>query len=141
LDGPTLIEAQLKKQIQDAQSAGKKKNAALPYEQLDPSNQVDLLAAVYQKNLSAEPKYPDEITAIKTKPEAAAAKVDFLTKEIKSHLTVSEADLTALAQLRATNVQQALLKDTQIAPDRVFLADNDKAKAEGGKVRLELSIR
>jgi hypothetical protein len=39
------------------------------------------------------------------------------------------------------NLQRLLLKDTQIDSDRVFVEANDKAKAEGGKVRLELSLR
>ena len=50
-------------------------------------------------------------------------------------------DLTNLGQQRAQNLQQLLLKDSQIDPERVFLVANDKAKAEGDKVRLELSLK
>jgi hypothetical protein len=56
-------------------------------------------------------------------------------------MSVSAADLTTLGLTRAQNLQRELLKDAQIDPERVFLVANDKAKAEGDKVRLELSLR
>jgi hypothetical protein len=71
----------------------------------------------------------------------AAAKIEFLSGALRSHISVSAADLTNLGEQRAQNLQQLLLKDAQIDPARVFLVANDKAKAEGDKVRLELSLR
>jgi hypothetical protein len=143
LDAAALIEAQLKLQIEDVQNAaaGRKKSSAPPFEQLDAASRLDILLKVYQKKIGSEPKYPDEISAIKPKTDLTAAKIDYLTRELRGHITVGEADLTALGQARAGNVQQLLLKDTQIDPERVFLVENDKAKNEGGKVRLELSLR
>lgn len=145
LDRPSLIDAQLASQVHAAQTeaATRKKSiaASVPFEQLDPAVRLDILSQLYQKNLGAEPKYPDAVTAIKAKPDLTAAKIDYLTGELRSHITVGEAELTALAQLRAMNLQRLLLKDTQIDSDRVFVEANDKAKAEGGKVRLELSLR
>ena len=38
-------------------------------------------------------------------------------------------------------LQQAVLTGTQIAPERVFLVANDKAKGQDGRVRLEVSLR
>jgi hypothetical protein len=144
LDAPLLIDMQLKAQIQAMQSAAsgrKKANPALPFEQLDAASRLDWLAQLYQKDVGAEPKYPEEVTAIKAKPDLLNAKIDYLNRELHSHITVGEAELTALGQARAANLQQALLTDSQIDPSRVFLVANDKAKGEGGKVRLELSLR
>jgi Domain of Unknown Function (DUF748) len=144
LDGPALIEAQLKLQIQDIQNAaagGKKSSAPPPFEQLDAASRLDMLLKLYRKNIGSEPKYPEDIGAIKSKTDLTAAKIDFVTRELRGHIAVGEADLTALGQARAGNVQQLLLKDTQIDPERVFLVESDKAKNEGGKVRLELSLR
>ena len=81
------------------------------------------------------------MTAIKTKPELATAKINYLTQAVRDHITVGEAELTALGQQRAMNLQQALLADTQIDAERVFLVANDKAKNEAGRVRLEMSLR
>jgi hypothetical protein len=81
------------------------------------------------------------VDVLKTKAEKVAAKNEFLSQEIRTHITVDESDLTALGQSRATNLQQALLTGTQIDPQRVFLVANDKAKDQNGRVRLELSLR
>jgi hypothetical protein len=100
-----------------------------------------MLTQLYAKNVGAQPKFPESIAAIKTKPEIIAAKIDFLSGELRQRIPVSEAELTALGQQRAMNLQQALLTGTQIDPGRVFLVANDKAKNEDGRIRLELSLR
>jgi hypothetical protein len=143
LDAPLLVDAQLQAHIQALQAAGgvKKKSAAVPFAQLEPVAQVDVLEKLYAKDVGGDVKYPDSIAAIKTKPELAAAKIDFLTHALRDHITVGEAELTALGQQRAMNLQQALLNGTQIEAERVFLVANDKAKNEAGRVRLEMSLR
>jgi hypothetical protein len=145
IDRPSLVEVQFKTQVHDAQGAlaAKKKSvsASAPFEQLDPATRLDILTQLYQKDFGADPKYPDTVTSIKAKPDLLAAKIDYLSGELHSHVTVSATDLTNLGQQRAQNLQQILLKDSQIDPERVFLVANDKAKAEGDKVRLELSLK
>jgi hypothetical protein len=145
LDRPSLVEAKYRAQVQEALSATavrKKSAAAAPaFDQLDASAQLDLLTRLYVSNFGAEPKFPDSIEAIKTKPEKTAARNDFLVHELHQHIAVTESDLTALGQQRAMSLQQALLTGTQIAPERVFLVANDKAKSQDGRVRLELSLR
>jgi hypothetical protein len=143
LDAPMLVEAQLQAHIQAIQSSGavSKKSAAVPFAQLEPAAQVDVLEKLYTKDVGGDLKYPDTVTAIKTKPELAAAKVDYLNHALHDHVIVGEAELTALGQQRATNLQQLLLTGTQIDAERVFLVANDKAKNDSGKVRLEMSLR
>jgi hypothetical protein len=145
LDRPALVEARFTAQIQEAQAgkAARKKTApAVPdYTQLDAAAKVELLTPMYAKNLGAEPKYPDAVTGIKTKPELAAAKADYLSQALHEHITVTDADLTQLGQQRATAIQQVLLTDTQLDSARVFLVANDKAKNQDGKVRLEMALK
>ena len=143
LDAPLLVDAQLQAHLQALQAAGgvKKKSTAVPFAQLEPAAQVDVLEKLYAKDVGGDLKYPDSIAAIKPKPEIAAAKIDFLTHAVREHITVGEAELTALGQQRAMNLQQALLSGTQIEAERVFLVANDKAKNEAGRVRLEMSLR
>jgi hypothetical protein len=145
LDRPALVEAQFLAQIREAQAAkdsGKKSAAQVPaLDQMDPAARLDLLAKLYEKKLGGKPKYPDTIANIKSKPDVMAAKTDFLAQELHAHIAIGEAELDALGQQRAVAVQQALLMDTQIDPARVFLAANDKAKKQDGKVRLELSLK
>jgi Domain of Unknown Function (DUF748) len=145
IDRPRLVETKFKAQLLEVQAAtaARKKSAGAPpaFEQLDPGAQLDILVQAYTKSLGAEPKYPESIAAIKTKPEITAAKIEYLSGELRQHITIAESDLTALGQQRAMNLQQALLTGTQIDPERVFLVANDKAKNHDGVVRLELSLR
>jgi hypothetical protein len=145
LDRPALVESQFLSQVRAAQTTkgGKKaeSEAAPALDQMDPSARLELLTQLYEKNLGGEPKYPDSVTSIKSKPDAIAAKSDFLSKELHARITVGDADLKTLGQQRAVVVQQALLTDTQVDPARVFLVANDKAKSQDGKVRLELTLK
>jgi hypothetical protein len=145
LDRPSLIEAKYRAQVQEAlaATAARKKSPAATnaFDQLDASAQLDLLTRLYVSNFGADPKFPDSIEAIKPKPEKTAARNDFLAHELHQRIAVTESDLTALGQQRAMKLQQAVLTGTQIAPERVFLVANDKAKGQDGRVRLELSLR
>jgi Domain of Unknown Function (DUF748) len=144
LDRPALVEAHFAAQVREAQSSqgGKKAAAAGPdFQQWDSAAKVELLSQLYAKDIGGEPKYPEAVTSIKTKPELAAAKAAFLSQALHEHIAVTDSDLTTLGQQRAMAVQQVLLTDTQIDPARVFLVVNDKAKNESGKVRLEMSLR
>jgi hypothetical protein len=145
LDRPHLVEVKFQAQIQEdlaATAARKKSSVPAPgYDQLDPATQLDLLTKLYKKNIGADPKFPESIDALKTKPEKTAAKNDYLSHELHEHLAVGESDLAALGQQRATNLQTALLTDSQIDPARVFLVANGKAKDQGGQIRLELSLK
>jgi hypothetical protein len=142
VDGQALVSARFDAEI-SAAAAKTRAGAAppAPFATLDPVTQVELLTAVYAHEFAAEPKFPEEVTSLKSKPELAAAKADFLTKAIRAHIVVGEDELQQLAQQRATAVQRALLTDTQIDPQRVFLVSNDKATAKDGVVRLELSLQ
>jgi Domain of Unknown Function (DUF748) len=145
LDRPALAQARLLAQIREAQvGKGSRKTppaAAPDFEQLDPSAKVELLTPLYAEDVGGEPKFPPEVTNLKTKPELAAAKADFLRQALLEHIAVADSDLTALGQRRAMAVQQSLLTDNQVDPERVFLVVNDKARNQDGKVRLELSLR
>jgi len=147
VDGPALVGAAFSSQLAavQAQKGSRKKAAAgappTPFEQLDAAAKLDVLTQLYAQVLGGEPKYPDTVTAVKQKPDLAAAKIDFLTAAVRDHLTVGEDQFKALAQARALALQQALLTGTGVEPERVFLVVNDKAKSKDGAVRLELSLR
>jgi hypothetical protein len=144
LDRPAMAEMQLMTQIRAALSGrvSRKQTAASPpeFEQLDSAAKLEILTKLYAKIMGSEPKYPESFTSLK-KPELAAAQADFLKLALQQHIAVTDAELTALGQERAAAVQQALLADSQLDPERVFLVLNDKAKNKDGMVRLELSLK
>jgi len=147
IDRPALVAAQFSAQLSQAQTLkGSRKKAAAgavppAFEQLDPTAKLELLTQLYTQDVGGEPKYPEAVTALKQKPDAVSAKIEFLSSAIREHLTVGDAELKALGEQRAMALQQALLTGTQVEPERVFLVANDKATAKDGVVRLELSLK
>ena len=148
IDRPALVAAQFNAEILAAQTAKgspKKANSSTgtptAYDQLEPATQLALMNQVYIKDFAAQPKFPDEVSALKSTPDGVAAKIAFLGKTIREHIQVEDEDLKTLGQERAKALQQALLGDAQVAPERVFLVTNDKATAKDGAVRLELSLQ
>jgi hypothetical protein len=148
LDRPALVAAKFNAEVSAAQtSKGAPKQTAAAtgappsFDQLDPATQLELLTRLYVKDIGAEPKFPDAVTSLKSKPEITAAKIEFLGKAIREHIQIGESELTTLGQERALALQKALLADPQVAPERIFLAANGKATSKDGMVRLELSLQ
>ena len=143
VDRPALVGATLDAQITEAESGAQKgrKASAPSFDALGPSTKLEVLTRLYVRDVGGDPKYPDTVTAIKQKPDLVAAKIEFLTAQLREHVVVDADRLTALGQQRALTVQRALLTDTGVDPARVFLVANDKAEAKDGAVRLELSLR
>ncbi len=148
LDRPALIDAQFASELSQAmtQEPARRKQAATAgaapgFDQLDAAAKLELLTRLYRRDLGADPKYPDAVTAIKQKPEQISAKIDFLTGALHEHTTLPDDRFKALGEQRAQALEQALLTGTQIDPSRVFLVANDKAVAKDGAVRFELSLR
>jgi hypothetical protein len=131
LDGPALVEAKYQAQL----------NAARTVKGGDHATQLELLTQLYKNDVGSEPKYPEEVTGLKSKPDQIAAKIGFLSEAIHEHIVVGDAELQSLGQQRALALQQALLADSQVDSTRVFLVASDKATPKDGLVRLELSLK
>jgi len=122
VDRPALAEAQFTDRLHAVQATAK--TSATP---------LELLTRMYTETVGAAPALPAAL--------AESAKLDFLGRAIRDHIHVGEADLTTLGQQRALALQQALLADSELAAERVFLVNNDKATVSDGRVRLELSVK
>ncbi|HLZ99156.1 MAG TPA: DUF748 domain-containing protein [Steroidobacteraceae bacterium] len=147
LDRPALVAARFGAEVGAEQSVkgGAKKGAAPAappsYDELDSPAKLELLTRLYTKDFAAEPKFPESVTGIKSKPDMVSAKIDFLEKAIREHIQVGDGELQTLGQDRAKALQQVLLADNQVGADRVFLVGNDKATPKDGLVRLELTLK
>jgi hypothetical protein len=138
-DAPALAAAKLAAQLQAA-VATKPGAAAVAFAQLDPGVQLKLLHGLYVATVGAEPQYPDAIAAIKAKADADAARRDYLRQELLARESVTPDELLKLGQHRARALQDALLTGSTLDPERVFLVESDRAKLEGDRVRLEMSL-
>jgi hypothetical protein len=144
LDRPALRAMLFDAQLRAAVAAGGAQTpagTAPTFDRLDPETQVVVLSKLYATAFGAQPRFPETVTRLKSKPDIIAAKRDFLSKALREHVVVGDDELQSLGQRRAMALQQALLSDPQVAPERVFLVANDKAVASDGAVRLELSIK
>jgi hypothetical protein len=144
LDRPALRAVLFDAQLRAAVAAGgahTPTGTALTFERLDPETQVVVLSKLYATAFGSQPRFPETVTRLKSKPDIIAAKRDFLSKALRDHVVVGNDELQSLGQRRAMALQQALLADPQVAPERVFLVANDKAVASDGAVRLELSLK
>jgi hypothetical protein len=134
LDAAALLDARFQLRLRAAA-------APAGLDQLSPAARLDLLARLYAKDLGGAPKYPEEVTGLKDKTALTAAKIDYLSQELRRRMLIGDEDLKALGEQRAMALQQVLLGDTQIDPARVFLVANGKAKVQNGAVRVEMTLQ
>jgi Domain of Unknown Function (DUF748) len=134
LDAAALLDARFQQRLRAAA-------APAGVDQLSPAARLDLLAKLYAKDLGGAPKYPDEVTGLKDKTALTAAKIDYLSQELRQRMAIGDEDLKALGEQRAMALQQVLLSDTQIDPARVFLVANGKANIQNGAVRVEMTLQ
>ncbi len=147
LDAPALAARQFAAEIAAARvaqaGANKPKRTAAappPFDQLDARAQIRVLTALYREQFGAAPRFPPPAEAPKSASEAQLAQRTYLETQLKSRITVGDEELKVLAEQRAVALEKALLTDTGLDPQRVFLVANDKAAVHGGMARLELSL-
>lgn len=100
---------------------------------------IAMLEKVYKEVAKAAPAYPPETQT--DKGVDLDARVKFLEQSLLDRLKPDDAALTALAQQRARAVQDTLLANTELSPERVFITtERSEGKAESQKVRMELKL-
>jgi hypothetical protein len=94
---------------------------------------------VYKEVAKSAPTYPPE-----TKSEKGVdldARLKFLEQSLLERMQPDDAALTALAQQRSRAVQDALLANTELNPERVFITtERSEGKAESNLVRMEMKL-
>jgi hypothetical protein len=114
----------------------------------DPAERFELLAQHWRKEAGEEAALPGEsaaVAALKKKertPEGLTAANAALEEALAGKHPVTTEQLEALGKARAQAIPEALLAGGQVDPARVFLISSDSLPpAEGGKVKLELSLK
>lgn len=89
-----------------------------------------------------EPAAPPEGTArADAKALREAAEVEFLAKEARARVVVTDAEVETLGEERGHAIERILLTDTGLEPTRVYVSRNGKVAAQDGKVRFELGLQ
>lgn len=130
---------------EDANSLARQSLAAkeeAPAEVQDEAAQRKVLAqleTIYKSELGTAPTYPPE-----TKTERGidwSARIEWMRARLLEELQPDAATLEALARQRAQAVQSAIMANTQIAPERVFITNERQASlVSGGAVRMEMKL-
>ena len=80
---------------------------------------------------------PEGTSRKEARAAADAAAIDYLQAQVRARVEPSELQISTLGQERAEAVQSALLTDTGLEPQRVFLVKDGKITPQDGKVRFE----
>lgn len=100
---------------------------------------IAVLEKVYKEVTRSAPNYAPETQT--DKGIDYDARLKFLEQSLIDRLKPDDAALTALAQQRARAVQDTLLANTELNPERVFITgQRSEGKAEGQQVRMELKL-
>jgi hypothetical protein len=97
------------------------------------------LEKAYREIVKTAPEYPPEA---KTDEDVDLdAQIQFLDRALLERLQPDDATLTELGRQRARAVQDALLANTELNPERVFITtERTEGKAENSAVRMEMKL-
>jgi hypothetical protein len=96
------------------------------------------LTTLYQRKLNAAPAFPAEVPTTADDP---TQRIAYLEQQLKPLYAISAADRDVLTRARADAVQAALLANTELSAERVFLtARSNEATSPDGVVRMELKL-
>lgn len=152
LDGVALAEARYQSALATAMGATLhgKKQAATPlpaFDTLPADRREAVLTALYTQLSGAEPVFPEaperaeDVSRKEAKAQAEQERITWLEQECRKRATAESADLEKLGQQRGAAVQAAMLKETGLQPERVFLVTEGKVTANDQLVRLELAVK
>jgi hypothetical protein len=97
------------------------------------------LEALYKESAKVAPDYPAE-----TRTESGidwSARTEWIEARLLESMQPDQPALDALARQRAQAVQSAVLANTAVPPERVFITtDRSAALTNGGEVRMEMKL-
>jgi hypothetical protein len=153
LDGQALAQAQYERERAKAMGVvlGRKRDAdtaPLPvFDTLEPAQQLEVLTALYRHLAGTAPEIPEppapaaDLPRKERKALEQQAALEWLEAEARKRVTPQPVDLERLGQARGEAIQKALLADTGLAPERVFLTREGKVGVDGDHVRFALQIK
>lgn len=154
LDTEALGAARHARELADATSAalqGRTRKADAgpppPFESLELEQKLDVLTALYERLSGAAPVLPPpppeaaDLPRRERKALEMQSSIDWLDAETRKRATPLAGDLERLGLARGTAIEKALLADTGLAPERVFLTNAGKVSAQPPSVRFELAVK
>ncbi len=156
LDGQALTQARYDQELGLAMTkvlhggrhkAGAETPALPAFDTLEPERRLDVLEALYEQLAGAAPVLPppvtppDELSRKERKAQELQGSLDWLAGEARRRAAPLPGDLERLGQARGAAIEKALLSETGLAPERVFVTSAGKVSANPPAVRLELAVK
>jgi hypothetical protein len=155
LDGEALAQARFQRELDASTRAvvlGRKRNDAAAtapaFESLPPERREEVLVDLYTRLSGAAPVVPEpaegaaeDLSRRERKAQEQQARLAWLESEGRKRAAALPGELDQLAQQRAEAVQSAVLNETGMPAERVFLVRNGKVAANEQQVRFELAIQ
>lgn len=119
------------------------KQTAPPTDDAAKRKRIAAYEKVYKDVFKSPPEYPAEPTTEKGDQKSADldAKLQFLEHALLEKLKPDSEALNGLAQQRARAAQDALLANTELDPERVYITgERTEGKADNGKVRMDMKL-
>lgn len=123
------------------------------------SARMDALTALYRKQFQADPVYPDSVNAAEASapavnatpakksvkavldPTVVTARNDWLEQQLLPKFVPTQDRRDALARARADAAESAVLANTALQPERVFLTERASNGGTDGTARMELKLQ
>ncbi len=100
---------------------------------------LELLEKIYAESTGKRVEYPAEVT--KDKEKQLDAQLESVHTQLLAALRPTDDQLTMLGRRRARAVQEALLSNTELSADRIFItADGKEPKFEHDRVQMEMKL-
>jgi len=152
LDKVALADRSYEQQLAAAVGAIRRRKAddATPppaFDALESKQKIAVLRALLERLGGPVPEVPEPAappegtTRADAKALREAAEVEFLAKEARARVVVTDAEVEALGEERGHAIERVLLTDTGLEPTRVFVSRNGKVATRDGKVRFELGLQ
>jgi uncharacterized protein involved in outer membrane biogenesis len=146
-DGPALAEAKLREELlllkrQSAGTTGKPGAETADVAGLTESEEAALVETLYTKKFGALPSPPEPTDSLpSTEEKPRTVPVAELKARLLNDIKVDEGQIRLLAQDRAKRIQDFVVTQAGIAPERVFLLDTViDASASGDSVPCKLGL-
>jgi hypothetical protein len=117
------------------------------FDTLEPDRKLDVLRRLYHDLAGADPELPEPpappegLSRKERRALELQASLDWLEAECRKRAQPLPGELEQLGKQRGSAIEAAVLQDTGMAPERVFLTSDGKVTAEGSRVRFELEIK
>jgi hypothetical protein len=138
MDGPALEQARWESAVSGAGGQGSTETW-----RADRDDYLRRLKVLYEQSSGKKPdlQKPPKPAEGEPRPDPVEFAIGQLEPDLKAGMVVGADEIDALARARAEAVRDALLGGDGLDAERVFITRGEEAQAEGGNIRMILSLK